>query len=171
MYAEGDGLWEEERPTDDIAEYYEEDEDLPDEVPNFDDEDLGYVDFLGIDDILLDYHNNDSNEFYADEENYMFTSEATTNPFLSIFMACGREKGQGKHGKPKVLQGEVWDLQNNHHNLPMIKSIMFVVRFYLVLILRKGEWNKLIRHPKDHGKDSPNSRANSLQPRVNDVDR
>jgi hypothetical protein len=44
-------------------------------VPNFDDEDLGYVDFLDIDDILLDYHNNDSNEFYADEENYMFTCE------------------------------------------------------------------------------------------------
>jgi hypothetical protein len=140
-------------------------------VPNFDDEDLGYVDFLDIDDILLDYHNNDSNEFYADEENYMFTSEITTNPFLSIFMACGREKEQGKQGKPKVLQGEVWDLQNNHHNLPMIKSIMFVVRFCLVLILRKGEWNELIRHPKDHGKDNLNSRANSLQPRVNDVDR
>jgi hypothetical protein len=27
-----------------------------------------------------------------DEENYMFIREVTADPFISIFMACGREK-------------------------------------------------------------------------------
>jgi hypothetical protein len=53
---------------------------------------LGYVDFLGVDDILSDSHNSNCDEFYADEENYMFTRETTVDPFLSIFMARGREK-------------------------------------------------------------------------------
>jgi hypothetical protein len=33
-----------------------------------------------------------------------------------------------------------------------------------------GEWNKLIGHPKDRGKDNLNSRSNSLQLEENDVD-
>jgi hypothetical protein len=94
---------EEEGPTDD----YEKDEDLPGEVPNFNDEEIGYVDFLDADDILLDSHNSNCDEFYADEENYMFKKETTTEPFLSIFMACGREKTRGKHGKNEVWQGGI----------------------------------------------------------------
>jgi hypothetical protein len=53
----------------------------------------------------------------------------------------------------------------------MIRSITFVVECCLVLVLRKGEWNKLTGHSKHHGNDSPNSRANSLQPGEDDVDR
>jgi hypothetical protein len=59
-------------------------------VPNFNDEKVGYVDFLSVDDILSYSHNNDCDEFYVDDENYLFTRETTTNPFLSIFMTCGR---------------------------------------------------------------------------------
>jgi hypothetical protein len=59
---------------------------------------------LGVDDILLDSHNNDCDKFYGDEENYMFTRETTNDPFFSIFMVCGTEKAQGKHGKPEVWQ-------------------------------------------------------------------
>jgi hypothetical protein len=83
---------EEEDPTEDITEYYEEDEDLPGELSNFSDKELGYIDFLSVDDILSDSHNNDCNEFYIDEKNYMFTRETNADPFLSIFMARGREK-------------------------------------------------------------------------------
>jgi hypothetical protein len=57
------------------------------EVPNFSDEELGYVDFLDIDRILSDSHNNDYNEFHTDEKKYMFIREITANPFLSVFMA------------------------------------------------------------------------------------
>ena len=45
--------------------------------------------------------NNDVGEFYADEKNYMFIREIMADPFLSIFMAHGREKKQEKYGKSK----------------------------------------------------------------------
>jgi hypothetical protein len=82
---------EEEDPTEDVTEYYEKDENLPGELPNFTDDELGYIGFLCVD-VLSDSHNNDCDEFYTDEENYMFTTETMVDPFLSIFMACGREK-------------------------------------------------------------------------------
>jgi hypothetical protein len=47
--------------------------------------------FLGIESILNSPHD-DYGEFYTDEENYMFTRELVVDPFLNIFMACGREK-------------------------------------------------------------------------------
>jgi hypothetical protein len=53
----------------------------------------------------------------------------------------------------------------------MMKSVTFIMGCGLVVILRSEEWNELTGHPKDHGKDSPNSKANSLQPREDDVDR
>jgi hypothetical protein len=87
LYLEEDDLLEKEESTDDIADYEEVDEDLPSDVPNFSDEELDDVDFLGVDDILSDSHNINCDEFYADEENYMFIKETTTNPFLSIVMA------------------------------------------------------------------------------------
>jgi hypothetical protein len=51
----------------------------------------------------------------------------------------------------------------------MIKSIMFIVVSCLVLILRKGDWNELIGHPKNHEKDSLNLKMNSLRPEENDA--
>ena len=51
-YKEDDQL-EEEELTDNIADYEEVDKDLSGEVPNFNDEEVDYVDFLGIEDILL----------------------------------------------------------------------------------------------------------------------
>ena len=83
---------EEEELIDDITDYKKVDENLLGELPNFNDEELGYVDFLGIYNILSDSHNNDCDEFYVDGENYMFTRETMTDPFFSIFMACGRKK-------------------------------------------------------------------------------
>ena len=76
---------------DDIAKYEDVDEDLPKEVPNFNGEDVDYVNFLGIDNILNSPHD-DYGEFYTDEENYMFTKESVVKPFLSVFLARGREK-------------------------------------------------------------------------------
>jgi hypothetical protein len=43
------------------------------------------------------------------------------------------------------------------------------VGYCLVLIVRKVKWNELTGHPKDRGKDRPNSRTNSLQQGENDV--
>jgi hypothetical protein len=88
---EEDDQWEEEESTNDIADYEEVDECLSGEVPNYNEEEVDYVDFLSVEDIL-NSPNNDYGEFYAYEENYMFTCETTADPFLSIFMARGREK-------------------------------------------------------------------------------
>ena len=96
------------------------------DVSNFNNEEFGYVDFLIIEDILLDSPNNDCDEFYAVKENYLFTRKITIDPFLSIYMAFGRKKVRGKHGKPDVLEGGVWGLQNNYQDLLMISAIKFI---------------------------------------------
>jgi hypothetical protein len=99
LYLNEDDQLEDEEPKDDIADYEKDDivddegvdENLLGEVPNFNGEDVDYVDFLGIENILNSPHD-DYGEFYTDEENYMFTRESVVDPFLNIFMACGREK-------------------------------------------------------------------------------
>jgi hypothetical protein len=99
LYPDEDDQLEDEEPTDDIANHEEDDitdyedvdEDLPGEVHNFNGEDVDYVDFLGIENIL-NSSQDDYGEFYTDEENYMFTRESVVDPFLNIFMAHGREK-------------------------------------------------------------------------------
>jgi hypothetical protein len=99
LYLDEDGQLEDEEPMDDVADSEEDyiindedvDEDLLGEVPNFNGEDVDYVDFLGIDNILNSPHD-DYGEFYEDEENYIFIRKSMVDPFLSIFMARGREK-------------------------------------------------------------------------------
>jgi hypothetical protein len=83
------------------------------------------------------------------------------DPFLSIFMAHGREKEQEKS---EELRSGGWGFHDKHRSMPMMKSIAFIVGCCFVLVLRKGEWNELTGHPKDHGKNRLNSRTNSLQP-------
>jgi hypothetical protein len=52
----------------------------------------------------------------------------------------------------------------------MMKSVTFIMGCGLVIILQKGEWNELIGHPKDRGKNELNSRTNSLKHGEDDVD-
>jgi hypothetical protein len=47
---------------------------------------------------------------------------------------------------------------------------MIIMGRGLVVKLRRGDWNELTGHPKDHGRDRPNSRTNSLQLGEDDVD-
>jgi hypothetical protein len=99
FYLDEDDQLEDEKPIDDITNYKEDDiadyeevnEDISGEMPNFNGEDVDYVNFLGVEDILNSPHD-EYGEFYADDENYMFTRETITKPFLNIFMAHGREK-------------------------------------------------------------------------------
>jgi hypothetical protein len=132
------GELEEEEPTYDIADYEELDEGLSGEVSNYNEEDVEYVDFFGVEDIL-NSPNNDVDEFYTDEENYMFIREVTTDPFLSIFMARGREKKQDKYGKSEELTSGVWGFHDKYRRMPMMMSVAFIGKCRLVLILRKGE--------------------------------
>ena len=156
-----DDQLEEEVPTDDIADYKKVDEGLSSEVPNYNEEEVDYVDFLSVGDIL-NSPNNDLGEFYSDEKNYIFTRETIVDSFLNIFMARGTEKERKKYDKVEYLPSDVQGFNDKHRDMPMMKSIAFIVVCYLVLILRKGEWNELTRYPNDHGKNQPNSRSNSL---------
>jgi hypothetical protein len=112
--------------------------------------------------------NNNVDEFYTDEENYMFIREVIADPFLSIFMTCEREKEQEKYDKSEELMSGVLSFHNKHRSMLMMKSVAFIMGCF-VLVLRMGEWNELTRHPKDRGKNQPNSRTNSLQQGENDA--
>jgi hypothetical protein len=168
FYPEENNQLGDEEPTDDIDEYEEVDEGLSGDVSNYNEEEVEYVDFLGVEDIL-NSPNNDVNEFYTDEENYIFIREVTTDPFLSIFLTREREKEQEKYGKSKELTSSVLSFHDKHRSMPMMKSVAFIMECF-VLILRMGEWNELIGYPKDRGKNRPNSRTNSLQQGENDAD-
>jgi hypothetical protein len=52
----------------------------------------------------------------------------------------------------------------------VVRSVTLILGCCLVLILRNDDWNELTGHPKDRGKDWPNSRMNSLQPGEDDAD-
>jgi hypothetical protein len=142
--ADEDDQLEDGEPTDDIADYEEDD------ITNYNE--VGYVDFLGVKNILHS-PNNDVDEFYTDEENYMFTREVTADPFMSIFMARGREKEQGKYGKSEELASGVWGAHDRYQDIPIMRSVTLILGCCLVLILRKGDWNELTGHPKDRRKD------------------
>jgi hypothetical protein len=143
LYPDEDDQREEEEPTNNIAnseeDYIANDEDVGEdlsrEVPNFNGKDVDYIDFLGIDNILNSPHD-DYAEFYAGEENYMFTRESMVNLFFGIFMACGREKEQQKRGKSEILTRGVHD---RHQGIPMMRSVTLILGCCLVLILRKGD--------------------------------
>jgi hypothetical protein len=40
---------------------------------------------------------------------------------------------------------------------------LFLVWYQAALVLRSTEWNELVGHPKDRGKDNLNSRTNYFQ--------
>jgi hypothetical protein len=78
------------------------------EVSNFNGEEVNYVDFLSVEDILNSFYD-DYGEFYADKENYIVTRKTIANQFLNIFMAHGRVKARQEHGK-LTRQGEAHGL-------------------------------------------------------------
>ena len=103
LYLEEDDQGEEEEPMDDIADYEEADEGLSSEVPNYNEKEIEYVDFLGVEDIL-NSPNNDLGKFYENEENYMFIRETMVDPFLSIFMARKRKRNEKSLTKSNICQ-------------------------------------------------------------------
>jgi hypothetical protein len=130
LYHDEDDQLKDEEFMDDIADYEEDGENLLGEVPNFNGEQVDYVDFLGIEDIL-NSPNNDYSEFYTNEENYIFTRKTMADPFLSIFMAREREKERGKNDKSKVFPRDVWGFPYDHQGNPMMRSVMLILGCYI----------------------------------------
>jgi hypothetical protein len=175
LYPDEDGQLEDGEPTDDIADSEEGyiakdkdvDEDLLGEMPNFNGEDVDYLDFLGIDNILNSPHN-DYGEFYV-EEAFLSKIERVFVSSLGIRMACRKSKAREKHNKSTQKRG-MWGFHNNHQDTPLMKITMIIMGRGLAVKLRRDDWNELTGHPKDRGRDRPNSRTNSLQPGEDDVD-
>jgi hypothetical protein len=138
LYPDEEDQLGDEKPMDDIADYEEVDEGLSGGMSNYNEEDVEYVDFLGVEDILSS-PNNDVDDFYTDEENYLFIREVTANSFLSIFMTRGRKKEQKKYGKSKVLPISVWGVHDKHQGIMLMGSVTLISGCCLVLILRKDE--------------------------------
>jgi hypothetical protein len=85
--------------------HYVIDKSFEDKICDFNVKIIDYVDFLGIDNILFNFYNNDG--FCAVGKNYMFTREVIVDPFLSIFMTRGKEKELERNDKFEVLPSGV----------------------------------------------------------------
>jgi hypothetical protein len=127
------------------------------------------VDFLGIDAILSKTFNQSCNKIYGAETTFLSKSKGVFVRSLGILMAYGKGEAQEKHNK-FTWQSGVWGFHDKHQGMSMVKSVMFTMECGIVVILKSGEWNELTGHPKDRGKDGPNSKANSLQLGEDDVD-
>jgi hypothetical protein len=88
---------------------------------------------------------------------------------LGIRMACRKSKAREKHNKSTQKRG-MWGFHNNHQDTSLMKITMIIMGRGLAVKLRRDDWNELTGHPKDRGRDRPNSRTNSLQPGEDDVD-
>jgi hypothetical protein len=142
---------------------------LEGKVFNFNVEPIDYVDFIGIDAILSDYSSKICDEIHMVEKVFLSKIEKVFVSSLEILMACGKSKAREKNNKSTQKRG-VWGFHNNHQDTPLMKSTMIIMGRGLVVKLRISNWNELTRHPKDRGRDRPNSRTNSLQPGEDDVD-
>jgi hypothetical protein len=142
---------------------------LEGKVFNFSVELIDYVDFIGIDAILSDYSNKNCDEIHMVEKTFLSKIEKVFVSSLGILMACGKSKAREKHNKSTQKRG-VWGFHNNHQDTPLMKITMIIMGRGLAVKLRRDNWNELTGHPKDRGRDQPNSRTNSLHPGEDAVD-
>jgi hypothetical protein len=77
---------------------------LEGKVFNFSVEPIDYVDFIGIDAILSDYSNKNSDEIHMVEKAFVSS--------LGILMACGKSKAREKHNKYTQKRG-MWGFDVN----------------------------------------------------------
>jgi hypothetical protein len=103
-----------------------------------------YVDFLGVNNILSSSH--DLTKILT------FTRETMIDPFFKTFMACEDKITRGKYLSFKVSHGNGHSFKYNHHGHVMIRRTLLIVKYHLVLIMRREEWIELIGHLKDRGK-------------------
>jgi hypothetical protein len=154
---------------DNNSTYYVPVKSLEGKVFDFSVEPIDYVDFIGIDAILSNYSSQNCDEIYMVEEAFLSKIERVFVSSLGIRMACGKSKAREKHNKSTQKRG-VWGFHNNHQDTSLMKITMIIMGRGLAVKLRRDDWNELTGHPKDRGRDRPNSRTNSLQPGEDDVD-
>jgi hypothetical protein len=123
-----------------------------DTYPDDDVSSIYQVDFLGVDAILSKTFNQSCDKIYGVETTFLSKSEGVFVSSLGILMAYRKGEAQKKHDK-STWQSDVWGFHDKHQGMSIMKSVTFIIGCGLVMILRKGEWNELTGHPKDHGKN------------------
>jgi len=123
-------------------------------------EEISYVDFIGIERFLSNLPSNKFDVgFGVLADNFNFCGQERINNSLKTFMK--RELGKINERRDKI------DLFQFSVRLVFVMGCNL---FQITLVLRNTRWNELIGHPKDQGKEDLNSRTtNSFQPGETDA--
>jgi hypothetical protein len=137
---------------------------------NLEVEEIGLVDFLGVDNMLSNFLDDGGfDKFYVVDDNIMIKTKEILDPFWEIFMAHEMEKISGVRVKIALSQLVVKNFQDDTHILVVIKEVLFILGWYIILLLNRKGWKGLISHPKDRGKNHHNARTDYLQPGKDDL--
>jgi hypothetical protein len=116
--------------------------DVLDESPKFEGfnlevEEIGLVDFLGVDNILSNSLDDGGfDQFYLVDENIMFKTKEIVDPLWEIFMAREREKISRVRVKIALSQLDVKNFQDDTYILVVIKGVLFILACYIILLLK-----------------------------------
>jgi hypothetical protein len=99
----------------------------------------------------------------------MFKSKEIVDSFWEILMVNEWEKMCNNRVKLEFFEYNAESFQVDHRILVVISEELFIVGCYIVSLLKRKRWNKLIWHPKDWDKNHLNLRMNSLKPDKNDA--
>jgi hypothetical protein len=134
---------------------------------NLEVEEIGLVDFLGVDNILSNsFDDGGFDQFYLVDENIVFKTEEIANPLWEIVMACERKKINEECVKIELSQANVRNFRSTIHNQVVMGCKLFLFQHQVMFMLRNTAWKGLIGHPKDRGK---NHQTNYLQPGQDDL--
>jgi hypothetical protein len=122
-------------------------------------EEISYVDFIGIERFLSNLPSNKLDVGFGElADNFNFCSQERIDNSLKTFIESELEKINERREKIDLFQFSV-----------RLIVVMGCNLFQVTLVLRNTGWNELIGHPKDRGKEDLNSRTNSFQPGETDA--
>jgi hypothetical protein len=120
-------------------------------------EEISYVDFIGIERLLSNLPSNKLDVgFGVLADNFNFCGQERTiriDNFVKTFMERELGKTNERREKIDLFQFSV-----------RLVTVMGCNLFQITLVLRNTGWNELVGHPKDRGKEDLNSMTNSFQP-------
>lgn len=126
-------------------------------------EEINYVDFIGIERFLSNSLSNKLDVgFGMLADNFNFCGQERIDNSLKTFMERELEKINERHDKTDLFLFCV-------RLVVVMGCNLFFFWFQVTLVLKNTRWNELIGHPKDRGKEDSNSRMNSFQPGETDA--
>jgi hypothetical protein len=164
IYPDEDDLLNEVSSLVDEIKFIEENNDYHvfDESPHnegfqWSNEEISYVDFIGIERFLS---NSPSNKldvgFGVLPDNFNFCGQERIDNFLKTFMESELEKINERCEKIDLFQFSV-------RLVVVMGCNLFIFWFQVTLVLRNTRCNELIGHPKNRSKDDSNLRTNSFK--------